>query len=90
MQGDAFDAWETEQLRMEGDPTQMREQADAANKNSNEQTKSEGRSHGHVTSSAKGQNICSYSRCGGHAIAQWLRHYATSRKVAGSRSDEAN
>jgi hypothetical protein len=24
----------------------------------------------------------------GHAVAQWLRHYATSRKVAGSRPDE--
>jgi hypothetical protein len=25
----------------------------------------------------------------GHAVAQWLRHYATSRKVAGSKPDEA-
>jgi hypothetical protein len=24
----------------------------------------------------------------GHAVAKWLRHYATSRKVAGSRPDE--
>jgi hypothetical protein len=24
----------------------------------------------------------------GHAVAKWIRHYATSRKVAGSRSDE--
>jgi hypothetical protein len=26
----------------------------------------------------------------GHAIAQWLRHYAASRKVAGSSHDEVN
>jgi hypothetical protein len=26
----------------------------------------------------------------GHAVAWWLRHFATSRKVAGSRSDEVN
>jgi hypothetical protein len=26
----------------------------------------------------------------GHAVAQWLRHCATSRKVAGSRHDEIN
>jgi hypothetical protein len=26
----------------------------------------------------------------GHAEALWIRHYATSRKVAGSRPDEAN
>jgi hypothetical protein len=26
----------------------------------------------------------------GHAVPQWLRHYATSRKVAGSRADEVN
>jgi hypothetical protein len=25
-----------------------------------------------------------------HAVAQWLRHYATSRKVTGSRPDEVN
>jgi hypothetical protein len=25
-----------------------------------------------------------------HAVAQWLTHYATSRKVAGSRPDEVN
>jgi hypothetical protein len=25
-----------------------------------------------------------------HAVAQWLRHYATSRKVACYRSDEVN
>jgi hypothetical protein len=25
-----------------------------------------------------------------HAVVQWLRHYATSRKVAGSRPDEVN
>jgi hypothetical protein len=24
------------------------------------------------------------------AVAEWLRHYATSRKVAGSRHDEVN
>jgi hypothetical protein len=24
----------------------------------------------------------------GHAVAQWLRHYATSPKIAGSRSEE--
>jgi hypothetical protein len=27
---------------------------------------------------------------GAHAVAQWLRHYATNRKVAGSTPDEAN
>jgi hypothetical protein len=27
-------------------------------------------------------------RGGGHAIAQWSRHYATNRKVAGPRPDE--
>jgi hypothetical protein len=27
---------------------------------------------------------------GGHVVVQWLRHYATSRKVAGSRPNEAN
>jgi hypothetical protein len=27
---------------------------------------------------------------GGHAVAQWLRRYATSRKVAGSRPDEVD
>jgi hypothetical protein len=27
---------------------------------------------------------------GGHAVAQWLRHYATNRKVAGSVTDDAN
>jgi hypothetical protein len=26
----------------------------------------------------------------GHAVACWLRHYATNRKVAGSMSDEVN
>jgi hypothetical protein len=26
----------------------------------------------------------------GHAVAQWLGHCATSRKVAGSRPDEVN
>jgi hypothetical protein len=26
----------------------------------------------------------------GHAIAYWLRHYATNRKVAGLRPDEVN
>jgi hypothetical protein len=26
----------------------------------------------------------------GHAVTQWLGHYATSRKVAGSRPHEAN
>jgi hypothetical protein len=26
----------------------------------------------------------------GHAVAQWLRHYATSRKISGSRPDEVN
>jgi hypothetical protein len=25
---------------------------------------------------------------GGHAVAQWLRHYATNRKVADSKTDE--
>jgi hypothetical protein len=25
----------------------------------------------------------------GHAVAEWLRRYATNRKVAGSRPDEA-
>jgi hypothetical protein len=25
---------------------------------------------------------------GGHVVAQWLRHYATGQKVAGSRPDE--
>jgi hypothetical protein len=25
-----------------------------------------------------------------HAVAQWLKHYATSQKVAGSRTDEVN
>jgi hypothetical protein len=34
-------------------------------------------------------NVCSTVPCG-HAVAQWLRHYATSRKVAGSRPDEVN
>jgi hypothetical protein len=27
---------------------------------------------------------------GGHAVAKWLRHYATNRKVAGSRPDEVD
>jgi hypothetical protein len=27
---------------------------------------------------------------GGHAVAYWLRHYAASRKVAGSRPDEVD
>jgi hypothetical protein len=27
---------------------------------------------------------------GGHAVAYWLRHYVTGRKVAGSRPDEVN
>jgi hypothetical protein len=26
----------------------------------------------------------------GHAVAYWLRHYATSRKAMGSRPDEVN
>jgi hypothetical protein len=26
----------------------------------------------------------------GHAVAEWLRHYATNRKVTGSRPDEVN
>jgi hypothetical protein len=26
----------------------------------------------------------------GHAVAQWLRHYATNQKVAGSITDEVN
>jgi hypothetical protein len=28
--------------------------------------------------------------CAGHAVMKWLKHYATSRKVAGSRPDEIN
>jgi hypothetical protein len=32
---------------------------------------------------------CSFSRTG-HAVAQWLRHYAASRKVAGSSPDEVD
>jgi hypothetical protein len=28
--------------------------------------------------------------CGGHAVVQWLRHYAISQKAAGSRPDEVN
>jgi hypothetical protein len=28
--------------------------------------------------------------CTWHTVAQWLRHYATSRKLAGSRPDEVN
>jgi hypothetical protein len=31
-----------------------------------------------------------YILTGGHAVAQWLRHYATNRKVAGSIPDEVN
>jgi hypothetical protein len=31
---------------------------------------------------------CMYN--GGHAVVQWLRHYATNRKVAGSIPDEVN
>jgi hypothetical protein len=27
---------------------------------------------------------------GGHEVAKWLRHYATSRKVEGSKPDEVN
>jgi hypothetical protein len=27
---------------------------------------------------------------GGHVVAQWLRHYATGRKVVGLRPDEVN
>jgi hypothetical protein len=27
---------------------------------------------------------------GGHAVAQWLRHYATNRKVTGLIPDEVN
>jgi hypothetical protein len=26
----------------------------------------------------------------GHAVAQWLRHYGTNRKIAGSRPDEVD
>jgi hypothetical protein len=33
---------------------------------------------------------CALSTKWGHAVTQWLRHYATSRKVAGSRPDEVN
>jgi hypothetical protein len=41
-------------------------------------------------------DISSFTKCiasergWGHAVAYWLRHYATSRKVAGSRPDEMN
>jgi hypothetical protein len=35
-------------------------------------------------------SLCLYKRDGGHAVAQWLRRYATSQKVAGSRPDKAN
>jgi hypothetical protein len=31
-----------------------------------------------------------YTCSSGHAVAQWLRHYDTSRAVAGSRLDEVN
>jgi hypothetical protein len=38
-----------------------------------------------------GVDICiGATAVGGHAVAQWLRRYATNRKVAGSRPDEAN
>jgi hypothetical protein len=36
------------------------------------------------------QNLEYYYKYLEHAVAQWLRHYATTRKVAGSRSDEVN
>jgi hypothetical protein len=34
--------------------------------------------------------MLAYSILEGHAVALWLRHYATSRKVAGARPDEVN
>jgi hypothetical protein len=30
------------------------------------------------------------TKLGGYVVAYWLRHYATSRKVAGSRPDDVN
>jgi hypothetical protein len=33
------------------------------------------------------QIMAEYSKVGGHAVAQWLRHCATNRKVAGSIPD---
>jgi hypothetical protein len=42
-----------------------------------------------LTSSKKGGENChGYSNEGGHAGRSWLRHYATSRKVAGSIPDQ--
>jgi hypothetical protein len=35
-------------------------------------------------------NIFRYGNIWGHAVAYWLRHYATRWKFAGSRSDEVN
>jgi hypothetical protein len=36
------------------------------------------------------QKMSRYIAKKGHAIAWWLRHYATNRKVVGSRPDEVN
>jgi hypothetical protein len=49
----------------------------------------------HSTDDASGRHVFRFIYSSlifykGHAVAWWLRYYATNRKVAGSRPDEVN